>query len=256
MKRFFVSVLVLFGIFGLYAQDGSTVNEPSAPESEASYSLRYNDFFRESLRLKNLANLALNDGDFDQSTFYSEESIRYAKLSDDYINSRTLQQRAGNAIAEASARLQWATRESIEKYFPKEMAAATSSYDSAIDARKTSNWDDVLAYAQLVISALENVAAPPLGNKEPADMPVQPNQYKVRPWDLFGDCLWNIARRFYGDPWKFRILYEANKEKLPDRENPNLIEVGTIIDIPPLRSEDRSGLWDSGRPYYNDSKVN
>ncbi|MDR2097288.1 MAG: LysM peptidoglycan-binding domain-containing protein, partial [Spirochaetaceae bacterium] len=74
-------------------------------------------------------------------------------------------------------------------------------------------------------------------------------KYTVRPWDIFGDCFWNIAKWFYGDYYKWTVLYEANKEKLPDINNPDLLETGTIIDIPEIGKETRTGNWDSGKPY-------
>jgi nucleoid-associated protein YgaU len=71
----------------------------------------------------------------------------------------------------------------------------------------------------------------------------------VRPWDKFGDCFWNIAYWFYGDYYKWPVLFRANRDKLPDRDNPDLVEVGTVIDIPPIKDEVRIGMWDSGIPY-------
>ncbi|GMO23911.1 MAG: DUF4398 domain-containing protein [Termitinemataceae bacterium] len=218
-------------------------------EPEISYNLRRNEFFLESLRQKNLANLALDDGEYEQSSFHSEEAIRFAKLSDDFINKRLVQQRAGKAIADAQARLAWAKLENIKRYYPKEFNAANSHYDEAIDARKENNWESALASALQVLQDLEAVAAPPKNGKPPANLPVLPTQYKVRPWDPFGDCLWNIAERFYGDPRKWTVLYAANKDKLPDPKNPNWIKVGTLLDIPSLNGESRVGMWDSGQTY-------
>lgn len=44
-----------------------------------------------------------------------------------------------------------------------------------------------------------------------------------------GDCLWNIAKRFYGNGAQYTKIYEANKDKL---KNPNLIYVGQVLTIP------------------------
>lgn len=44
-----------------------------------------------------------------------------------------------------------------------------------------------------------------------------------------GDCLWNIAKRFYGDGSKYPIIYNANKDKI---KNPNLIYPGQVLLIP------------------------
>lgn len=45
-----------------------------------------------------------------------------------------------------------------------------------------------------------------------------------------GDCLWNIAKKFYGNGSKYTIIYNANKDKI---KNPNLIYVGQVFTIPP-----------------------
>ncbi|MDR3356533.1 MAG: hypothetical protein LBO04_05015 [Spirochaetaceae bacterium] len=72
-----------------------------------------------------------------------------------------------------------------------------------------------------------------------------PARYTVRSWDKYGDCFWNIAGRpwVYGDPLRWPLLYQANKNKIPDPKNPDLIEEGTVIDIPSVNGEERSGLW-------------
>lgn len=44
-----------------------------------------------------------------------------------------------------------------------------------------------------------------------------------------GDCLWNIAKYFYGDGSKYTIIYNANTDKIG---NPNLIYPGQVLVIP------------------------
>ena len=44
-----------------------------------------------------------------------------------------------------------------------------------------------------------------------------------------GDCLWNIAKKIYGDGAKWRKIYNANKAKI---SNPNLIYPGQVFKIP------------------------
>lgn len=45
-----------------------------------------------------------------------------------------------------------------------------------------------------------------------------------------GDCLWNIAKRFYGNGSKYTIIYNANKDVIGG--NPNLIYPGQVLTIP------------------------
>jgi LysM repeat protein len=44
-----------------------------------------------------------------------------------------------------------------------------------------------------------------------------------------GDCLWNIAKSFYGKGSEYTKIYNANKDKI---SNPNLIYPGQVLTIP------------------------
>jgi len=78
-----------------------------------------------------------------------------------------------------------------------------------------------------------------------------PASYTVRAWNVSHDCFWNIAGRpwVYGNPRQWRVLYNANKAKLPDPNNPNVIEPGIVLDIPSLKGELREGTWDANKTY-------
>lgn len=58
------------------------------------------------------------------------------------------------------------------------------------------------------------------------DNSVQPQTYTVKS----GDCLWNIAKRIYGNGSKYTIIYNANKSVIGG--NPNLIYPGQVLTIP------------------------
>ena len=65
------------------------------------------------------------------------------------------------------------------------------------------------------------------------------------------DSLWTIAASafVYNDPYKWPVLYKANKASLPDPANPNLLKSGQIIVIPSIGGERRDGLWDPKKTY-------
>lgn len=65
------------------------------------------------------------------------------------------------------------------------------------------------------------------------------------------DSLWGIAASSFGysDPYKWTILYQANKATLPDPSNPNLLLPGQLIVIPSVSGERREGLWDPKKTY-------
>ncbi len=58
------------------------------------------------------------------------------------------------------------------------------------------------------------------------DNTVQPKTYTV----VGGDCLWNIAKQFYGDGAQYVQIYNANKSVIGG--NPNLIYPGQVLTIP------------------------
>lgn len=57
------------------------------------------------------------------------------------------------------------------------------------------------------------------------DNSVQPQTYTVKS----GDCLWNIAKKYYGSGSQYTKIYNANKDKI---SNPNLIYPGQVLTIP------------------------
>ncbi len=65
------------------------------------------------------------------------------------------------------------------------------------------------------------------------------------------ESLWTIAAASFGynDSHKWPVLYKANKDKLPDPSNPNLLKAGLIIVIPSIGGEKREGLWDPKKTY-------
>jgi nucleoid-associated protein YgaU len=78
-----------------------------------------------------------------------------------------------------------------------------------------------------------------------------PAQYTVGTWATTKDCFWNIAAlaSVYNDPWQWRTLYNANRARLPDPNNPDLIHPGTVLTIPSIRGETRDGMYVAGRTY-------
>lgn len=58
------------------------------------------------------------------------------------------------------------------------------------------------------------------------DNSVQPKTYTVKS----GDCLWNIAKQFYGSGSDYTKIYNANKGTIGS--NPNLIYPGQVLTLP------------------------
>ncbi|MDR2760001.1 MAG: LysM peptidoglycan-binding domain-containing protein [Spirochaetaceae bacterium] len=237
--------------------------------------IRNNQYFLESKRLTALAQDSFEYGDYDASTQYASEALRYAQLSDEYIALQLKIRETENAITAAWNRFTWARSVGAAARYPAEFGRAENFYNAALSFRNDEEWDEAIEAARQVINALANVtdvppkeaappppkiAAPPPPPPPPAapppkapvpDITALPSQYTVRPWAVSKDCLWNIAGRpwAYGDPTKWRLLYDANRTKLPEPNNPDLIRPGMVLDIPSIRGETRQGMWDAARSY-------
>ncbi len=55
--------------------------------------------------------------------------------------------------------------------------------------------------------------------------------YTVRSWAETRDCLWNIAKqnKVYNDPWQWKKIYMANRDKIKD---PDVIYKDQVFKIP------------------------
>ena len=198
--------------------------------------IRNNEFYLESIRLTKLAQDTFEYGDYDASAGFAEEAIRYAQLSDEYVS--------GQLIGEAKRLLDWADSNNIATRYPGEYTESKNYYETGVAAQSDEDWATAIDAA---IKSIEILAA----FETPGGATTLPSQYTVRTWASVRDCLWNIAGYSwaYGDPRRWREIYNANRSKLPNPNNPDLIEPGLVLEIPSIRGEVRRGMWDSGRSY-------
>jgi hypothetical protein len=212
---------------------------PSIPKD-----LLNNEYYLESARLTNLAQETFDYGDYDTSATYAAEAVRYALLSDEYVALQLKIKETNDAINAAKTRLDWAAANGAPGRYPVEYGEAQKFYETSVSARAAEDWDEAIDAANRVINTLAFIQ----GADDSAPLPAQ---YTVRPWNVSRDCLWNIAGRpwAYGDPTKWRLIYNANRAKMPQPDNPDLIHPGMILDIPSIQGETRQGMWDSGRTY-------
>lgn len=239
-RRFYraLAVIVCVCAQSVFAQNQA---EPAAP---IPGHIRNNQYYLESIRLNKLAQDTYEYGDYDASTGFAMEAVRYAQLSDEYVALQLKIKEANDAIAAARERLDWASSSGAAKEYPLEYSEAQRFYEQSLAERAAEEWDEAVAAAQRAVNIVALMRAPD------GVFPL-PSQYLVGAWTSLKDCLWNIAGRSwaYGDPFKWRNLYDANKTKLPDPNNPNLIEPGMVLDIPSIKGEFRQGVWEPGKTY-------
>jgi len=224
--------------------------------AEIDHSISNNEFYLESLRLSKLAQETYDIGDYDASAGFAQEAVLFAQLSDEYV--------ADKLIIEAKRLLDLADRNNVVARFPINYNEGKEYYETAVAAQGEEEWNDAIEAA---VSSIEIFAALTGGTTVVTTRPTQNQgtttqnqtqttasnnrQYTVRTWRVERDCFWNIAGYpwVYGDPWKWRELYEANRSRLPEPNNPDLIEPGFIINIPSISGETRQGMWDPSRTY-------
>lgn len=114
---------------------------------------------------------------------------------------------------------------SLEDY--KITEAAGQGFDVKVKV-KLKQWRE---YGTKTIN-IQIAASKPRASAEPqraattSPAPATAQSYTV----VKGDCLWNIAKRFYGNGSKYTVIYNANRGVIGG--NPNLIYPGQVLTIP------------------------
>lgn len=120
--------------------------------------------------------------------------------------------------------------------FDTNMKVSLESYDIKEDAKQGF---DVIVSVKLkqyreygtktcTISTESNKTTASVQNTRPTGNSPAPSSNKTYTVQK-GDCLWNIAKKFYGNGSKYTVIYNANKDKI---KNPNLIYPGQVLTIP------------------------
>jgi len=238
MSRIFTFLLILSFLFLLpvlvFADDDQEVIQQE--ESAIPQSIRNNQYYLESIRLTGLAQDTYEYGDYEASAGFAEEAFLNAQLSDEYVSTQLL--------AEAKRLVDWADFYNIAERHPNNVQLGKEHYENAVALHSEESWNEssdssiksieVLSVLLAGTGAVANNRPTTTGGSLGTTSSGSTSQYTVRTWAVERDCFWNIAGYdwVYGDPWKWRTLYEANKHKIPDPNNPDLVEPGTVLDIP------------------------
>lgn len=107
----------------------------------------------------------------------------------------------------------------------------TDSTDEGFDTKVKIKLKQYREYSTKTVQVIIKQYKPPVvtrtvttNNTAAASKPSGQN-YTVRR----GDCLWNIAKRFYGNGSQYTKIYNANRDKI---KNPNLIYPNQVLWIP------------------------
>ena len=201
----------------------------------AQASLYNNEYYQKSVEYRTMSENALDEGEYDKSYEYAVKSREYAALSKEYIAEMVKAYRARTSLEYAKERIELARRVNFDSKDPDVYNSAFTFFQDSktdFDGRK---YEESLEKSQKVIELLKGVK----GGK------VLPAFYEVVLNEARRDCLWRIAGFdfVYGDPYKWTELYEANKDSMPEKDNPDLIVPGQLLKIPSIKGEVREGTY-------------
>jgi len=255
MNRYLIIAPILMMLFGAQTIFAQAV----PPGDEIPAGIRNNRFFIESVRLTILAQQAFDEGNYLASIEFSEEAVRFAALSDEFVRLQLKIRETDNAIAAARRQLNYAASVDAATRYPYEYSTAQTAFGEARAYRASEDWDDAIGAANRVLAALANITGlePVIAAEPEVEQPAEPDQiflpaqFTVRSWVETRDSLWTIAGQsaVFNDPWQWRRLYEANRANMPQPGNPDLIHPGMVLNIPSIRGETRQGMWQAGVEY-------
>lgn len=208
-----------------------------------SQNLQDNSDYRESLRYKQLSEEALEEGDYLQAKEYAELSAEYARKSDEYVAMMLAKYRANQLLRRADSLRGEVERSGRSTEDPALFAEAAALIESARSLYAGEQFTQSSEASRNAISMLEET----FGGARTVTSGL-PAAYVVRRLPGAEDCLWRIASYdfVYGDSAAWRPIYEANKDKLPEPSNPDLILPDMVLTIPERPGETRSGVWVDG----------
>lgn len=156
------------------------------------------------------------DGGFKSPSYFTDhfERLKTSKKPFQFICTRMFPN--GKLISDTNVSV------SLEQYEVEESA------ENGLDLIVSIKLKQFKPYGTKVVTVTNNtVSVNPTREENNSPAPKQDETYTVQK----GDCLWNIAKKIYGNGAKYTVIYEANKDKIT---NPNLIYPNQVLVIPAL----------------------
>jgi nucleoid-associated protein YgaU len=236
MKAFFIMVILLCAATAGFAEN-----------------LQDNPDYQAALQLQKSADEAYANGDYDAADNYSAQAEALFNKVQNAPNKDALKAQADSMLKTVEQRMAKVDVKRATKEFPDNLTNAKTRQSAAKDAFGAEDFQQSINESQAALDALDELDA--LLAKQTTN-PVEgeivlPRYYVVRLIPANRDCLWNIAGYsfVYGDPMKWKILYDANKNKLPIPANADLILPKQVFEIPPIAGEKREGTYDPKKKY-------
>ncbi len=218
------------------------------------------------LRLEVQAARAYEDAEYDDAVRLAREARQEAALAEAWAEAMVLRFRANSMITvarneltrvralDAASRYPDVYRtaqqnfERAERLFREGHDAVTARNYTTADSRYQESYD-LASTARTAVADIGPAPRPeptpePAPEPEPGPPPL-PRYYVVRLIPERRDSFSRIAEYefVYGDAYKWRVLYEANRDKIVNPDNPHLIHPGQVFEIPSIDGEEREGTW-------------
>lgn len=212
-------------------------------------SLTENPNYRKAIEMQHLAQQYYDSGDYQKSIDYSAQAKELSNIALVEAEKQRMKWMANGYKNRAADRIAFGESNHAAVRYPDVWTQAKASYTVAQQTFAAEAYQSSIDASTRVIELLAGVEpeqkTPAATSTMPAATKVLPASYQVRLIESQRDCLWRIAEYpfVYGDPWKWRLLYEANKDQLPDPNNPDLILPGMVLTIPSASGEVRQGIW-------------
>ncbi len=209
--------------------------------SLSAQNLLENDELLRSRQLQIDSQRALDSGDYERAAELARESERLAVAGKAKAEEQARAYRANTLLNRAKNRIDYVRLIGAADRLADRYGKAQELYAQSRTALGSREYDRSMELSRNVLSELEGITPQRLARDEN----VLPRYYEVRLIPEDRDCFWKIAEYdfIYDDPYSWKKIYEANKSKLTDPDNPSLIQPGTVFEIPSLKGERREGTW-------------
>lgn len=200
-----------------------------------------NEFQKLAREYTKKAEIAFDEGEYDLAVEYTLKAEENAELSQAYIQMMLAKSDAETQLKLAANQLENSIRIRGDVNYPIAFNAGKTAYERGLQEYEKEEYISAAAFA---IEALTAFA----GIKEITPLP---QFYTVKPWADTKDCYWNISGRpyVYNNPTLWENLYQANKSKMKNPSNPDLIYPGMKMTIPSISGEYREGEYSSKKQY-------
>jgi hypothetical protein len=224
-----IAMILTAGITGLFAQDAAT--DPSADFS----SMTNASFYLQQAQTCFLsAQQKFEIGEYDESTDLANKARDFAEMYRKAFRLKYQYQQSMKLIAEAEALIEEARK---LKAAEADLQPSLEKLDEAREQFGRRNYEASVFAATESINLTRDLLNRLRDNSARTEQTGDWKTYTVRLIPDRRDCLWRIAeyKFHYGDPWKWPMIWKANKDQIVD---PDLIFPGQVFKIPPLNGTD------------------